>query len=184
MSFKNTYLQVLDKAKKIALQKGKIELMVVRKWFTTQSSIGTMYIFDDKYCYTLEDFTRIDGSKVYGKTAIPYDTYKVDITYSPKFKRKLPLIENVFNFTGIRIHPGNDPSSTLGCILVALDKGEDKIMNSKMAFDPLFQFLLWGKENNLPITIKVTNFQRELTIGGGAILVILLLITILTKYTQ
>ena len=31
MSFKNTYLQVLDKAKKTALQKGKIEVNSISK---------------------------------------------------------------------------------------------------------------------------------------------------------
>jgi len=70
-------------------------------------------------CYTLEDVVRPVGEKVYGKTAIPYGTYPLVITYSNRFKRLLPLVENVPMFSGIRFHRGNSAVDTNGCILVA-----------------------------------------------------------------
>lgn len=104
-------------------------------------TIGKLYI-DDKYmCDTLEDTDRgltdsmsvddIKGKKVYGKTAIPSGTYKVSWTYSNKFKKYLPLIENVKGFEGIRIHSGNIPADTYGCLLLGQNKVVGKVINSR-----------------------------------------------------
>ena len=50
-------------------------------------TIGELLVDGKHECWTLEDVVRSDGVKVYGETAIPAGTYKVDITYSPRFKR-------------------------------------------------------------------------------------------------
>jgi len=77
------------------------------------------------FCYTLEDQVRdlgVDGdkpeNKVYGKTAIPAERYKITITFSEKFQKDMLYVNDVPDFTGIRIHSGNDADDTLGCILV------------------------------------------------------------------
>ena len=49
---------------------------------------------------------------------IPAGTYEVRLTYSPRFKKDLPLLMNVPGRTGIRIHTGNKPEHSQGCILV------------------------------------------------------------------
>lgn len=96
-------------------------------------TIGKLYIDSYYFCDTLEDKVRDfnkDGDlldqgeeKIYGETAIPYGTYKVELTYSPKFKTILPLIVGVKHFEGIRIHgvmkgATARPVHTAGCILV------------------------------------------------------------------
>ena len=71
-----------------------------------------------------------DEKKVYGETAIPYGTYKVILSYSPKFKRILPELLDVPCFTGIRIHRGNTEKDTAGCLLVGENKVRGKVLNS------------------------------------------------------
>ena len=57
-------------------------------------------------------------NKVYGKTAIPAERYKITVTFSDKFQKDMLYVNDVPDFTGIRIHSGNDAEDTLGCILV------------------------------------------------------------------
>lgn len=51
---------------------------------------------------------------------IPAGTYPVERTWSPKFKKFLPLIENVPDREGIRMHRGTKPEHSQGCILLDL----------------------------------------------------------------
>lgn len=137
-------------------------IKVKRVAFKKDYTIGKLYI-DGKYVSdTLEDRDRglddsmneedIKKKKVYGETAIPYGTYKVSITYSNKFKKMLPLIENVKGFSGIRIHSGNTAKDSLGCILVGENKEVGKVINSRKTFDKLFDLI--KNEKNLFITIS------------------------------
>ena len=48
---------------------------------------------------------------------IPEGTYPVERTWSPRFKKLLPLIQNVPDRDGIRIHRGTLPEHSHGCIL-------------------------------------------------------------------
>ncbi len=52
---------------------------------------------------------------------IPSGRYPVVITHSPKFNNWLPLLLNVPGRSGIRIHCGNLPEHTLGCILPGIN---------------------------------------------------------------
>ena len=49
---------------------------------------------------------------------IPDGTYKVERTWSPKFRKFLPELLEVPERTGIRIHRGTLPEHSLGCILL------------------------------------------------------------------
>ena len=48
---------------------------------------------------------------------IPEGTYPLNRTWSPKFKKLLPLIEEVPEREGIRIHRGTKPEHSQGCVL-------------------------------------------------------------------
>ena len=50
---------------------------------------------------------------------IPCGTYPARVTWSPKFKRMLPLVLNVKGRSGIRFHRGTKPEHSRGCILVS-----------------------------------------------------------------
>jgi hypothetical protein len=124
---------------------------VKRFEFKDTYTIGKMYIDNIYECYTLEDVVR-KGAKVNGQTAIPTGTYNLIINHSNRFNRDLPLLENVPNFTGVRIHAGNTSQHTEGCILVGTTwTGKDFIGNSKVAFNKLFDKLQKAKK----VTIKI-----------------------------
>ena len=93
-----------------------MELLLHRLPSHDKTTLGVMLLDGAYECVTLEDQVR--DAKVYGDTAIPAGRYKVTITFSPKFQRDMMLVNDVPNFTGIRIHSGNDAEDTLGCVLV------------------------------------------------------------------
>ena len=99
--------------------------------------------------------TKIKFLKVYGETCIPYGTYKVELSYSPKFKRELPLLLNVPAFEGIRIHKGNDRSHTSGCILVGENKKKGMVINSTKYEIELTRLLKEEQNKGKKITIKI-----------------------------
>ena len=51
---------------------------------------------------------------------IPAGTYPVENTWSPKFKKFLPLIKDVPDRDGLRIHKGTIPEHSKGCVLLDL----------------------------------------------------------------
>ena len=51
---------------------------------------------------------------------IPEGTYKVERTWSPKFKKFLPELIDVPDRYGVRIHRGSLPEHSRGCILLDL----------------------------------------------------------------
>jgi hypothetical protein len=105
---------------------------------TEDYTVGNLEIPNKFKCFTIEDMERKEGEKVYGLTAIPKGRYKVIVIQSPKFERRLPLLINVPNFEGIRIHAGNNAEASHGCILPNLVYlGEGIGTNSKMAEDIL-----------------------------------------------
>jgi len=106
-------------------------LYLLRKIYTDKVTIGSLIIGDVIFCNTLEDTCRRpDLPKIYGETAISEGRYEIIINWSNKFKRQLPLLINVPNFEGIRIHGGNTEKDTEGCILVAYKAKENSIYNT------------------------------------------------------
>ena len=130
--------------------------------------IGKLYIDGVYVCDTLEDTDRglsdimdveeIKKLKVYGKTAIPVGIYPVTITYSPKFKKNLPLLLNVKGYEGVRIHSGNTDKDTLGCILVGQNKEVGKVLNSRKMFNILYKELVKTKGR------IIIDIQRKYTV--------------------
>jgi hypothetical protein len=128
--------------------------------------IGKLYINGVYFCDTLEDVDRglddsmteeeIKEKKVYGKTAIPTGIYTVLLTYSPKYKRVMPLINNVKGYSGIRIHSGNTAKDTLGCLLVGKNTKVGMVTNSRNTYNALFKRLQQKGSNKITIEIYRT----------------------------
>lgn len=115
-------------------------------------TIGRMSLNEEYFCDTLEDTDRglnstmsvdeILSKKRKGITAIPTGKYDVILTFSPKFKRVLPLLLNVKGYEFIRVHHGNLPSSTDGCLLVGENKVKGQVINSRATLERLMSLLL------------------------------------------
>lgn len=123
-------------------------LVLHRQWFTPKSTIGQLNIEGAASIFLLEDVCResVPGTwnklwKVPGQTAIPYGRYELLITYSQRFDKPLPLLLNVPDFSGVRIHPGNTAADTEGCLLPGLVRGDDEVTGSRAAFGTLFRAL-------------------------------------------
>ena len=142
-----------------------MRLELKRKALLPEYTIGSLFINGKLFCNTLEDTVRDlnkDGDlndagegKVYGQTAIPYGTYEVVITYSNRFKKQLPLLENVKGFEGIRIHPGNTKEDSHGCSLVGVNSKKGMVTESKKTFDKLFAILRDAVEMKETIFITI-----------------------------
>jgi hypothetical protein len=126
----------------------KIEIKRLHK--TANSTIGELLIDGVWECYTLEDIER--DVKIKAETAIAKGTYKVIINQSNRFKRLMPLLLNVPNFEGVRIHAGNTNHDTEGCILVGRTRSKDFIGQSRKAYDSLFAKMQKAKEITLTIS--------------------------------
>jgi len=50
---------------------------------------------------------------------IPALIYRVTVTQSPRFKRPLPILQQVPGRSGIRFHRGSQPEHSKGCILIS-----------------------------------------------------------------
>ena len=128
-------------------------------------TIGKLYINGTYFCDTLEDTDRgladtmqvneILANKLKGITAIPTGKYDVILTFSPRFKRVLPLLLNVKGFEGIRIHPGNTAEDTEGCLLVGENKEKGKVLNSRATFEKLMSILLSCEKRKEQVTITI-----------------------------
>ena len=125
-------------------------------------TMGRLAIDGEPFCDTLEPTDRhLDAitmrpeQKLYGQTAIPTGSYPVALTYSPRFKRTLPLLKNVPHFEGIRIHPGNSAADTAGCILVGHRVHSGRLTDSRQTMRQLMTTLTHRpQEQEISITIN------------------------------
>ena len=138
-----------------------MKILLERHTFLPDRTLGRLY-FDGQWCVTLEDTFReipnkpVSEWKVQDATCIPTGSYYVTVTYSNRFKTELPLINDVEGFTGIRIHAGNTPSDTSGCILVGSGfTSSNDVFKSRVMMDRLMNALDEAYEKNEIISIEV-----------------------------
>lgn len=139
-----------------------IQVIAYKKTATTV--VSRLYINNHFECFILEDVDRglkqsmslseIQAIKKPGITAIPEGKYILEITYSNRFGKDMPLIVNVPGYEGIRIHPGNYAVNTDGCLLPGTGEVPDMVTNSVIAFHALFQKLIPSVKNG-NVTLEI-----------------------------
>ena len=122
-----------------------MQLQLLREIFTSQYTHGRLFVDNVFECYTLEDTDRHledeRNKKVHSQTAIPVGEYKVIINKSNRFGRLMPLVCDVPDFSGIRIHSGNTVDDTEGCILLGKVRSDNAVFNSRDTVDALFRIV-------------------------------------------
>lgn len=124
-------------------------ITLIRKVGTKGFTEGKLYLDGVYFCDTIEDEER--AKKVQNKTAIPKGKYSVIINMSNRFKKLMPLLLNVPNYTGVRIHSGNTSEDTEGCILVGKKLKDGFVTKSRDTFKLLMKKL----EGQKDITIEI-----------------------------
>lgn len=129
-----------------------MQISIKRRPSANGATISTWYVDGQWQCFGCEDVVRgATEAKVYGKTAIPAGTYRVLVTFSNRFQKPLPLLVDLpgkrtlfgnlpISECGIRIHPGNTPADTEGCLLpgTGILPAAAGVSNSRVAFEALF----------------------------------------------
>lgn len=140
-------------------------LKLIRKQPQGNALCGELFIDNHWFCSTLE---RTD-------VAIPAGFYPVTLTMSPRFGEILPLIGNVVGRSGIRIHAGNYPRDTAGCILVGVadllyppmgstEPAQPRLLSSRRTLNKLREILLTNYNDRKtkryePVYIEIINFD-------------------------
>ena len=147
-----------------------MELVLKRIAKKDDYTIGRLYVRKtvlDEYsageeleyvCDTLEpkwrDYAN-GANKIKGKSAIPEGRYPIVITFSPTFKKWLPLLVNVPMFSGIRIHAGNTVKDTQGCILVGENREVGKVLNSRKYVKIVKEKIVEAKDKGEGVWIEI-----------------------------
>ena len=94
-----------------------LKVTLTRTTRTGKAVEGTIVLpLEDKDCnVTNHTFDTLENADY----LIPAGTYTCRLTWSPRFKKQMPLLENVPDREGIRIHMGTKPEHSHGCILMS-----------------------------------------------------------------
>lgn len=141
----------------VKLASKPMELSLIRDIFAPQRTLGVLYVDGVKECYICEDVVRPNGEKIYGQTAIPEGRYEVKITMSNRFKRELPILLNVPNFEGIRIHSGNHEGHTEGCLLPGKTRNASGVFSSVIATNNLILKIRTALQSGRKVFITIKN---------------------------
>lgn len=153
-----------------------MELIDRRRYPGAEYTIGDLLLNGKKFCDVLEDPDRgltsdmtnaeIAKVKVYGKTAIPKGSYKIEMgVISPKFRSRqwavrwggrIPRILNVPGFVSVLIHVGNRPEDTDGCLLVGRNTVKGQVNESAPTFDKLMELMVeaWYRGEEITLTVE------------------------------
>lgn len=156
-----------------------VELRLERNPSDEDNTIGRLYLEPDHtlLCFILEDKIRQPGDwipgnvkealpwKIPGVTAIPSGRFEIIITRSKRLSDRAghdvytPMLCKVHGFDGIRIHKGNKPEDTEGCLLpgMRVGEGDDTVLASEAAYDMLFAKIKEARDRGDRVWITIIN---------------------------
>jgi hypothetical protein len=149
-------LKVVKSTKPTISKSNHINLLILRDTFTSESTLGELFLNGERFCDTLELPYRDNQRSV---SCIPTGEYKVRMRYPRESATREYLhllVKEVKDRQFILFHRGNSAKDTRGCILVGQTREQDFVGNSTLAMDLLLKEIinLGGKNINLIIKNK------------------------------
>ena len=142
-----------------------MEIKLIRKYYQAKYTIGRLYVNNRFFSDCLEppsqhltercSMDTIQNAKNKGYRAIPTGRYRILITRSRRFGRWLPLLMNVKGFEGIRIHAGNKPEDTRGCILPGFNRHKGYVLDSTRCVLTLVKMMTEAMEKGEKVFVTV-----------------------------
>ena len=132
----------------------EIKLLLVRDTFTKESTIGELFINEERICDTLENPWLDNQRRI---SCIPEGEYPVRLRYPKESGTKEYLhllVQDVPDRDMVLVHIGNLPSHTQGCLLVGLGTQQNVVNNSRLAMDLLMKEILNLGGENINLIIK------------------------------
>tara|TARA_R110000851_G_scaffold271829_1_gene424541 strand:- start:1010 stop:1528 length:519 start_codon:yes stop_codon:yes gene_type:complete len=129
-------------------------LLLIRDFYTTKSTLGKLYLNGELFCNTLELAWKDNQRSV---SCIPEGEYDVRIRLPRESATRdylHLLVKEVKDRSYILFHIGNTPKDTKGCILVGMKRGENRIYDSRIAMDLLIKELLFLNKKKINLIIK------------------------------
>lgn len=129
-------------------------IVVFRQTIGPRTTLGQCYLNGKFMGYTCEDTLRPDRIKLKHETAIEEGMYYGRKYTSTKYGNCL-AIDDVPDFTHIRVHGGNNHTHTSGCILIGQKKDPENftVVTCRPALDNLLNKL----DDNKPIVFTIIN---------------------------
>lgn len=153
-----------------------MQITVNRRPSYNKATLSSVYVDGQPQCVVCEDVLRPYGQYVYGETAIPEGTYGVVIDRSERFSARaghdvfLPRLTDIpgkvrlfggrpVGQCGIRIHGGNRPTDSEGCLLTGSAFGADKcsVDASQAALAPLIARIRAALQRGEQVLITIKN---------------------------
>lgn len=153
-----------------------MQITVMRKPSAKGATLSTWHVDGQPQCVGVEDEIRPYGQYRYGVTAIPDGTYGVVIDRSNRFSARagrdvfLPRLVDLpgkvrlfggrpVGTCGIRIHGGNRPEDSEGCLLPGSRFGADgrTVEASQAALAPLFVKIQAAIQRGEQVLITIKN---------------------------
>jgi hypothetical protein len=133
---------------------------------------GTLYRVQHRFSQHAgqykEYLTRICETLENADYLVPPLIYKIEVTQSPRFKRLLPIAQNVPQRSGIRIHRGSKPEHSSGCVLVVADntlRGKGIGRSAADVERELTSLILKAQQEHEEIILEVSDFRAGTEYG-------------------